>query len=190
MNYVIEKIDIKTVNLNPSNPRKITDEQFAKLKASIQRVPKMLQFRPLILNDRNQVIGGNMRLLAMISLGFKDAYVVKAADLTEEEIRQIIILDNVSFGMWDYDMLGNTGYEHDELVSWGMPDFDIGSDSASPSGKDAKDGDALGKGEDVDKKPTITITFKTAGQLANAREEIEQVIAKYKGATVAVATEE
>ena len=117
MSYIIEKIPTSNVHLNPQNPRKITDEQFKKLKESITRFPKMLELRPLIIGANNEVIGGNMRLLAMQKLGFTEVYIVRASDLTPDEIRQFVVLDNLSFGFWDYDMLG-AQYEMPELTSW------------------------------------------------------------------------
>ena len=51
------------------------------------------------------------------------AYVVSAADLSEEERRQFVIKDNVSYGSWDYDMLANA-WDSTKLGDWGVNVWD------------------------------------------------------------------
>jgi hypothetical protein len=48
-------ININDVKENKDNPRIITKEKFEKLKKSIQDFPKMLELRPLIL-DNNKIV--------------------------------------------------------------------------------------------------------------------------------------
>ena len=45
--------------------------------------------------------------------------IIKASELTEDERKQFIIKDNVSFGTWDYDALAN-GWDEQSLGDWGM----------------------------------------------------------------------
>lgn len=45
--------------------------------------------------------------------------IIKASELTEDERKQFIIKDNVSFGTWDYDALAN-GWDESSLGDWGM----------------------------------------------------------------------
>lgn len=45
--------------------------------------------------------------------------IVDASNLSEEEKKQFIIKDNVSFGNWDYDALAN-GWDNSLLQDWGM----------------------------------------------------------------------
>jgi hypothetical protein len=124
-----EKISIKLVKSNPNNPRIIKDDKFAKLVASIKEFPKMLEIRPIVVNDDMIVLGGNMRLKACIAAGLKEVFIIKASDLTEQEQKQFIIKDNVSGGEWDWSMLANE-WDSEELDSWGLdvwqkaPDID------------------------------------------------------------------
>jgi hypothetical protein len=124
-----EKINIKLVKSNPNNPRIIKDDKFAKLVASIKEFPKMLELRPIVVNDDMIVLGGNMRLKACTAAGLKEVYIIKASDLTEQEQKQFIIKDNVSGGEWDWSMLANE-WDSEELDSWGLdvwqkaPDID------------------------------------------------------------------
>jgi hypothetical protein len=123
---------LKDIKPNPNNPRVLRDEKFAKLKQSIQEFPKMLSLRPIVIDENNVVLGGNMRLRALQDLGYTDiddTCVKYAKDLTEEEKQRFIISDNVAFGEWDWDTLAND-WEADQLSDWGLdiPQFDSPED--------------------------------------------------------------
>ena len=119
-----ELVSIKLVKSNPNNPRIIKDDKFKKLVASIKEFPKMLEIRPIVVNDDMIVLGGNMRLKACIHAGLKEVPIIKVSDLTEQEQKQFIIKDNVSGGEWDWNMLANE-WDAEELDAWGLdvPDF-------------------------------------------------------------------
>lgn len=110
---------IRDIKLNPSNPRLIRDEKFEKLKNSIKSFPDMLELRPIVIDENNMVLGGNMRLRACIELGYKEVPVTKAVGLTEEQKAEFIIKDNVGFGDWDWDMLANE-WDSVKLEEWGL----------------------------------------------------------------------
>lgn len=113
---------LKDIKPNPNNPRVLRDEKFAKLKQSIQEFPKMLSLRPIVIDENNVVLGGNMRLRALQDLGYTeidDTCVKYAKDLTEEEKQRFIIADNVAFGEWDWDTLAND-WEVEQLSDWGL----------------------------------------------------------------------
>jgi DNA modification methylase len=120
----IQVVKIKDIKNNPNNPRIIKDDKFKKLVASIREFPKMLEIRPIVVNDDMIVLGGNMRLKAIKELGLTEAPVIKISDLTDEQQRQFIIKDNSGFGEWDWNMLANE-WDTDELEKWGLdlPDF-------------------------------------------------------------------
>lgn len=104
---------------NPDNPREIDKEAFKKLKNNIQSFTRMLALRPLVVDKDFYVLGGNMRLKACRDLGIKEIPYLLDADLTEEEKKQFIILDNVSFGKWEWDKLANE-WEPVKLKDWGL----------------------------------------------------------------------
>ena len=113
---------MEDININPSNPRYIRDERYQKLKKSLQEFPKMMKLRPIIVDDKGMILGGNMRYLAMVDLGYEEipeGWVVKASELTEEEQRKFKIIDNIPFGDWDYDILANE-WDLEELQEWGI----------------------------------------------------------------------
>ena len=104
---MIEKVKINKVFSNPVNPRTIKEAEFKKLVKSIKDFPEMLNLRPIVVNAEGGIIGGNMRYLACKEIGLKEIPVIRAENLTEEQIEQFIIKDNVSFGEWDWDILAN-----------------------------------------------------------------------------------
>ena len=116
---MIEKVKLSEVKSNPNNPRLIKDEKFSKLVKSIKEFPKMLEIRPIVVNDEMVVLGGNMRLKACKEAGLKEIPIIKASDLTEEQQREFIIKDNVGFGEWDWELIANE-WDAEELADWGL----------------------------------------------------------------------
>lgn len=110
---------INLIKPNSNNPRLIKDDKFKKLVQSIKDFPQMLELRPIVIDENNIVLGGNMRLRACNELGLKDVPTIYAKDLTEEQKKEFIIKDNVGFGEWNWDDLAN---EWDEklLMEWGL----------------------------------------------------------------------
>jgi len=155
---------IKDIHINPKNPRYITDTQMAKLKKNIEGFLKMLELRPIITDETNMILGGNMRYLALIDLGYKeipDSWVKKADDLTEEEKKKFKILDNVPFGNWDYDILANE-WDMDDLKDLGvnLDDVSGGMPGAEDYSEMDEQMDALDGYEDQDIKITIPAMHK------------------------------
>ena len=107
---------------NPNNPRIIKDDKFKKLVKSISEFPKMLELRPIIVDENFIVQGGNMRLKALQELKYKDIpdeWVKQVSDLTEGQKKEFIIKDNANFGSWDFDELANS-WDAEKLIEWGL----------------------------------------------------------------------
>ena len=117
---------INEIKPNPNNPRIIKDHKFKQLVKSIQDFPQMLELRPIVIDENNMVLGGNMRLKACIEAGLKDVPIKQAKDLTEEQKKEFIVKDNVGYGEWDWDDLANN-WDAQELTEWGLdiPNFDV-----------------------------------------------------------------
>jgi len=113
------KIKIHKIKSNPNNPRLIKDVRFKKLVKSIKDFPEMLQLRPIVVDEKNIILGGNMRHKACIEAGLKEVYVIQADELTEEQKKEFIIKDNVGFGEWDWDLLANDWTNHN-ITEWGL----------------------------------------------------------------------
>jgi len=159
---------INEIKPNPNNPRIIKDIKFKQLVKSIQDFPQMLELRPIVIDENNMVLGGNMRLKACIEAGLTDVPVIHANNLSEEKKKEFIIKDNVSFGSHDWSELANN-WDVDLIQEWGL-DI-IGFDNVED----------LGEGfnlPDGDKSPfqqmTFTLADEQATQLKNAIEEIKR----------------
>ena len=121
-----KKVKINTLIKNTDNPRYIKEDKFNKLVKSIKEFPEMLEKRPIIVDENMIVLGGNMRLRACKDAGLKDVWIDQVTDWTEKQKKEFIIKDNVGFGEWDWDILGNN-YTFEELADWGL-DIVTGSD--------------------------------------------------------------
>ena len=162
---------LSTIRPNPKNPRVLRDDKFQKLKKSIGDFPKMMELRPIVVDDEGVILGGNMRFRALQDIYGKngeipDAWVKRAADLTEDEKRQFIIKDNAAFGEWDWDMLANE-WDAEELEWWGIepPKWDYTESKADQAEIEAK------KREFAERM--------AAGDLSEEDEEYQQFVEKF-----------
>lgn len=103
---------------NPTNPRVIKDDKFAKLVQSIRDFPEMLEARPIVCSPDGVVLGGNMRLKACLEAGLKEVPVY-IANWESDKNGEFIIKDNVGYGEWDWDILANE-WDAAELEAWGL----------------------------------------------------------------------
>lgn len=120
MNLNREQIVYKKVSelkLNPKNPRK-NDGAVDTVAKSIEKYGFK---NPLIIDENNVVWCGNTRLKASKKLGLKEVPCIVANDLTEEQIRELAIIDNKSseIAEWDFDLLGQ------ELMDLDLSDFEL-----------------------------------------------------------------
>jgi DNA modification methylase len=85
----------------------------------------MLELRPIVIDENNMVLGGNMRLKACLEAGLTDVPVIHANNLSEDKKKEFIVKDNVGYGEWDWDDLANN-WDALELTEWGLdiPNFD------------------------------------------------------------------
>ncbi len=101
------------------NPREMTDIEFRKLKKSLEKHPEFTALNELKVYRHEGLwitIGGNMRLQAMKDLGWEYAIGKVIPEGTDAEtLNYYILLDNSSFGKWDFDKLANKWRE--EMLS-------------------------------------------------------------------------
>jgi len=166
----MELVKIGKVKPNEDNPRFIKEDKFNKLVKSIKEFPEMLKLRPIVVNKDMIVLGGNMRLKACAEAGLKEVYILKAEGLTQEQEREFIVKDNVGFGEWDWDILGNE-WDSLQLQEWGLEGFpfeDINDIETSEEFSLA----------DGDKEPfqqmTFTLADTQAEQIKNAIADVKQ----------------
>ena len=116
---VIKTVKISEPKPNEHNPRYINKANFKKLVNSLKEFSKMLEVRPLVVDENMIVLGGNMRLKALTEAGFKEVIVHQILDWSEDEKNQFIIKDNSSFGSWDWEILANE-WNMQKIVDWGV----------------------------------------------------------------------
>lgn len=97
----IKKVPIQDLKYYPGNPRKISDAEIEKLKTSIKEFGIV---QPLIINQRNEVIGGNQRLKALVDLGLDTADCIEINLPKEKEKALNLALNRIS-GEWDESLL-------------------------------------------------------------------------------------
>ena len=155
-----EQVDIKRLTLLENNPRKISKEQMNKLIVSLETDPDFLLARPILVNKTYKMIpidgnirdlrteailtvyAGNQRVQAAKKLKWKSIPCIIEENLKDEVMNRRVILDNKSFGEFDYDILANE-FEIDMLLECGLELKDLGSfndvvEQISPDSK-AKD---------------------------------------------------
>lgn len=72
-----ETVKLSQVQVNSMNPRTISDVNFQKLMNSILALPKMLELRPIVVDNTMVALGGNMRYRALTAI----------SDLSEDELK-------------------------------------------------------------------------------------------------------
>ena len=117
-----QRLSINKIKPNAVNPRYIKDNKFKKLVKSIKNFPEMLEKRPIIVDENLIVLGGNMRLKASIEAGLKEVWIDIAEGWSEDQKKEFIIKDNIGFGEWDWDILGNE-WNVKQLEDWGLDGF-------------------------------------------------------------------
>lgn len=115
---------MKISDLKPldKNPFRIKDDgQIKKIGESIKSFERMMSIRKIIIDEENNILGGNKRYFALKKLGYKeipDEWIERVTDLTEEQKKEFIVKDNAHWGSeWDYELLGEWNVD---LDAWGV----------------------------------------------------------------------
>lgn len=124
MNTETLTLQLESLHLNPNNPRTISREQMEKLKKSITDFPEMLNLRPILVDETNTILGGNMRYQALRQMGVTETLVQRVTGLNEEQKKEFIIKDNLSYGEWDWSEL-TLSWNTELLLDWGLTDFNV-----------------------------------------------------------------
>lgn len=142
---------LSKLKFSKKNPRTIDQDDLDRLKEKLTKYPKFLKLRPIVYDPSTmEVLGGNQRLRALKELGFKKIpkeWIKSAADLSPEEKDAFMIIDNVSDGEWELEIL-KENWDEDDLNDWGL---DLDSDWAD----DHEDYEATDKEENEMKSKLI-----------------------------------
>ena len=66
------EMQVGALNTSEHNPRQITEDDFAELVKSLLLLPKGLYYRPVVVDDRNIALAGNMRLRLGLTFSYPE----------------------------------------------------------------------------------------------------------------------
>lgn len=121
----IKSYEIELDKLKPTekNPRQISKEDFEILKKSLQEFPEMREIREVVVDENLRILGGHMRVRALLDLGEKAVPIKQVFGLTEKQKDEFVIKDNIANGDWDMDIIANE-WDSEELAEWGLEDIE------------------------------------------------------------------
>lgn len=97
----------------------------------------MLGLVPIVIDENNICLSGNMRLRALKELGYAEVEIIRAKDLTEEQKQEFVVKANKNYGEWDLEILAK-GWSAPQLSAWGLELGNILSKTAVPVSFSAK----------------------------------------------------
>jgi hypothetical protein len=105
----------------PKNPRKWEKKELDILKRSMEDTPELTEARGCVVVKHGKkyvILGGNMRYTAAKALDWPEITChVLPEDTPIEELKEIVIKDNGSFGAWNWDELANDWDDYDLIGS-------------------------------------------------------------------------
>lgn len=104
----VREVPVSALSVWERNPRRLSREGWERLLASLRMDPDLMWARPLIATEDGTVIAGNMRLRAVIELGWST---VPCVVVDGERATRIAIKDNVQVGEWDEELLAELLHE-------------------------------------------------------------------------------
>lgn len=114
----VENLRIDSIIPYENNAKEHPTEQVEHIANSIKAFGWQ---QPIVIDKDNIVIIGHGRLLAAKSLNLKTVPVVRAEDLTEDQVKALRLIDNkTNESPWDYSILAE---EYKSLTDINLTDF-------------------------------------------------------------------
>lgn len=123
MSAKIVEINIEDIVPYDNNPRN-NENAVEKVAESI----KQFGFKqPIVIDKNNVIICGHTRLKAAQQLGLKKVPVIKAAELTDDQVKAYRLADNKvsEFSTWDFDALADelAELENIDMAAFGFDEM-------------------------------------------------------------------
>ena len=142
----LETRKISTLKPHPSNPRKLTKEQHAHIKTSLDKFG--LVEKPIV-NPDGAIIGGHQRIKVLKDSGLKEVECwVPDSPLDQRALDEMNIRLNKNTGEWDFDILANS-WEITDLFEWGFTADELQFDDVDKIDTE-EDSEILEPGKDED----------------------------------------
>lgn len=111
----MEKINIENIKINPGSPIVSTPEQIEIYKKLNQESIRMI---PIVVDDKNEIVLGEAKYLALKELGEKEIEIYRMENLTPEQIKLLRIAETkgIQLGEWDNEKLLKELEEMGELA--------------------------------------------------------------------------
>ena len=146
INWHLETRKISTLKPHPSNPRKLTKEQHAHIKTSLDKFG--LVEKPIV-NPDGAIIGGHQRIKVLEDSGLKEVECwVPDSPLDQRALDEMNIRLNKNTGEWDFDILANS-WEITDLFEWGFTADELQFDDVEKIATE-EDSEILEPGKDED----------------------------------------
>nr|DAM75626.1 MAG TPA: Putative modification methylase [Caudoviricetes sp.] len=87
----IEKVSIDKIKMYENNAKEHPSWQIEKLSETIKKIGYR---SPIVVDENNMILAGHGRYMALKKLGYSDVQVVRHTDLTEEDKKAYMIVDN------------------------------------------------------------------------------------------------
>lgn len=99
-----QSVKLASLSLLEKNPRRHPNLQIQELKRSLEMFG---QIRPLVIDEKGNVLAGNGMLIAMRELGWESADALRVDGLNEKQKTRLILADNkvASLGADDYSVI-------------------------------------------------------------------------------------
>ena len=150
----IVEIAVKDLRPYEKNAKKHDQTQIDNVAKSIEKYGFV---QPIVVDKNNEVIIGHCRLEASKKLKLKKVPCVLADTLTEEQVKELRLLDNkLNESDWDFDLLG------EELAELDLSDFDL--DWSIIKEPEVDIDDFFSKSEEKEKQPK-TIRCPHCGEI-------------------------
>jgi len=171
-------VNINEIKPTQNNPREFNQGKLEQLKKSIKEFPEMMAVRPIVVNENMDIIGGNMRYMALKDLGYTEVEIVVFNQ--EDKEYEFLIKDNLAYGEWAWVNLSED-YKYEELTDWGLTPpvwyKELNKEEKTPAPKTPEGNTPVVNDANFSKKKAVYLFYTKA-----EKEEVLGLIKdKYKG---------